>query len=211
MKNIVVLFVLIITLAPCKGQMITEKHIDFDGKTSIIMDIQIADSIKIYTWDKQEISLKASVNINDNKDNEGYEIEINDAGTGITIDAGFKDDYFKDKKHSCIESMVQWEFYIPDQATFTLETINGNVIIDGNTGTIQAKTISGFIDWSVPSSCDASIQLKSITGTLWSNLDIESNSRPSSFPIEFSGKLKNGNNKVNLETISGNIYCRKSE
>lgn len=211
MRNTIMLLILIIIVIPCKGQMTFDRQINFSGMSSVDMDIEIADSIKIHTWNKQEVSIKASVNINDNKDNEGYEIKLNEEGENLIVEAGFKEDYFKGKENNCTETLICWELFIPEEIPFTVETINGNIIINGNTASIKAKTISGFIDWSVDQSCDASLQLRSITGTFYSDLNLETEQRSNSFPPEFFAKLNSGRYPVNLETISGDIFCRRAK
>ena len=98
MKTNTILVVLWLCLCPVHAQQIIEKHMDFSGKESISLKIQIADSINIQTWNKNEVYVKASVNINENKDNEAYLTSFDDTGNTVVVDAKFKDNYFKGKK-----------------------------------------------------------------------------------------------------------------
>ena len=101
MKAATFLVVFWMCFATSQAQQIIEKQIDFSGKESISMKIQIADSINIQTWNKNEIYIKASVNVNENKDNEAYITSFDDSGKTILIKANFKDNYFKGKKNCC--------------------------------------------------------------------------------------------------------------
>src|SRR5258707_14800494 len=72
------------------AQKIIEKHMDFSQKDLISLNIQIADSIRILTWNKKEVYVKASIDINDNKDNDVYEMTFDDSGNTIAVLAKIK-------------------------------------------------------------------------------------------------------------------------
>jgi hypothetical protein len=57
----------------------------FSQQKSINLDIQIADSIRIITWNKSEVYAKASIDINDNKDNEVYVTNFEEKGSSIEV------------------------------------------------------------------------------------------------------------------------------
>jgi hypothetical protein len=197
-------------VSPAMAQKNIDKHIPFAGKESLELDIQIADSITVHTWNKQEVYAKASVSINDNKENEAYLISFDETGKNVRIKACFDEDFFDGRKNNCIETLITWELYIPENTFFTIETIDGNIIIDGMTSDIKAKTISGFIDWTVKPDLKADLKLKTISGRFYSNLDNISDDRCNTFPPVLTGKMNNGGYLVELETISGDIFCRKS-
>ena len=54
-------------------------HEIFQEKNPSSLKIQIADSIIIQTWNKNEVYVKASVNINENKDNEAYDTSFDES------------------------------------------------------------------------------------------------------------------------------------
>jgi len=197
-------------MSPVMGEMNIDKHISFTGKESVVMNIQIADSIAIHTWNKQEVYVKASVNINDNEDNEAYQTVFDDAGKSVHIKAHMKDDYFRNRQNCCTKTKITWELYIPENTAFSIETINGNITIDGKTSQIDAKTISGFIDLKFSSDRKADLELKTISGTFYSDLDLSSRNKDNGIPSIITKKMNDGGAPVNLETISGNIYFRKS-
>lgn len=192
------------------AQEIIEKHMDYSPKKSVVLNLQIADSITIRTWDKNELYVKASVNINENKDNAAYETTFNDTGTSLNVDAHFSDKYFKGKKNCCNEAEISWEVYVPQNAELSLETINGNVTITGQTKDVYIKSISGFIDMAVPGSKNANVDFSTISGTMYSNHDFSIEKDHRGIPSRISQKLNNGGDKIKLETISGDIFFRKS-
>lgn len=210
MRTSAILVVILLFFASAEAQEITEKHIDFSGKESVEMNIQIADSINLHTWNKNEVFAKASVNINDNEDNEGYVISFEETGNSAIINGKFKDDYFKGRNNCCTETDIYWEIYLPERVTINVETINGNITIDGITDEIRAKSISGFIDLTAPSNRKANIRFSTISGTIYTNHELVAENRYSGIPSVIRQNLNDGGSPVTLETISGDIFFRKS-
>jgi DUF4097 and DUF4098 domain-containing protein YvlB len=93
-----------------------------------------------------------------------------------------------------------------------VETINGNIIISGNTAEIRAKSISGYIDLTMVPEKAAALKMRTITGTMYSNFDLGGVSRRarqvggSTVDANLNGS---GGKAIDLETISGDIFFRK--
>jgi hypothetical protein len=212
MKRSAILIAAWLCLTSANAQLRTEKHIDFSGKESVELNIQIADSITIRTWDKNEIYATASVNVNDNKDNDAYQISFGESGKTAEIKASFKKDFWEDKKNNCCtRSDIRWKIYIPAETEFSVETINGDIIIAGKTSAMKVNTISGFIDLAVPASKNADLEFSTITGTVFTNHTLSANSKPSGHSSDFRQKLNNGGPLIKLATISGDIFFRKAD
>lgn len=210
MKTSIILVVFWLCLAPVQAQQIIEKHINFSGKESISLKIQIADSINILTWNKNEVYIKASVNINENKDNEAYETSFDEAGKAVAVNASFRESYFKGKINCCNETDIFWQVYIPENTRFTVETINANVTVTGQTREMKVKSISGYIDLAVPSGKQADVEFSTISGRMYSNHEFALDRQHNGIPMKINDKLNNGGPPIKLETISGDIYFRKS-
>lgn len=210
MKTITILVVVWLCFAPVEAQQIIEKHMDFSGKESLTLKIQIADSINIQTWNKNEVYVKASVNINENKDNEAYLASFDESGNSLTVNAKFRDKYFKGKNNCCNNTDIYWQVFMPEKTKFSVETINADITITGQTREMRVKSISGSIDLSVPVNKQAFLEFSTISGRMYSNHEIALNKLHSGIPLKISEKLNNGGDPINLETISGDIYFRKS-
>jgi hypothetical protein len=211
MKTGAILVVAWLCFGTCGAQQIIEKHIDFTGKESVSLKIQIADSINLQTWNKNEVFVMASVNINENKDNEAYETSFGETGSTVVVNANFREKYFKGKNNCCNNSQIYWQIYIPEKTRFSVETIDANVTITGKTGEMNVKSISGYIDLAVPSDKKADIEFSTISGTMYSNHELALNNLHSGIPLKINEKLNNGGSPIILETISGDIFFRKSE
>jgi hypothetical protein len=197
-----------------RAQKIVEKHINYSGKESVKMNIQIADSIKINTWNKNEVYVKASINVNENKDNDLYLVNFDEAGSQVGITSKFDSDKTKqrskDKNNCCnYESEIYWEVFVPENAGISVETISGNLIITGKTAALKAYTISGFIDLAFPEQDKADFRISTITGTIYTNIDMKPDTRSKSGGSDISTAYNGGGKDVNLKTISGDIYLRK--
>ena len=211
MKTYTILAVLWLCICPIQAQKTIEKHISFSGKNALTLKIQIADSIKIKTWDKNEVYLKASVNINENKDNEAYLTSFDDSGNSVVVDAKFKDNYFKGRNNNCCnQSLIYWEVYMPEKTRFSVETINADVTITGQTKEMKVKSISGYIDLAVPANKQADLDFSTISGRMYSNHNLAPTQMHSGVPLKISEKLNSGGDPIKLETISGDIFFRKS-
>lgn len=73
MRTIIVILAICALTIDIQAQKIIEKHIGFVKKNALVLNLQITDSINVHTWNKEEVYARASVNINDNKNNDDYE------------------------------------------------------------------------------------------------------------------------------------------
>jgi hypothetical protein len=211
MKTVTILAIVWLCFAPIEAQQIIEKHMNFSGKESLSLKIQIADSINIQTWSKDEVYVKASVNINENKDNEAYVTSFDETGKTLIANANFRDKYFKGRNNCCNKTDIFWQVFIPEKVRFSVETINADVTITGQTSSMNIKNISGYIDLAVPADKKADLEFSTVTGTMYSNHNLALNKTHSGIPLKINEKLNGGGDMLKLETVSGDIFFRKSE
>jgi DUF4097 and DUF4098 domain-containing protein YvlB len=211
MKWVTIIIVVWLSTFSAGAQQVIERHIDFSEKESVKLNLQIADSINIRTWEKNEVYIRASVNINENKDNAAYVTSFDDSGSSVIVDAKFRDNYFKGKTNCCNKSEIYWQVIIPERKAISVESINADVTIVGQTGEMKVKTISGFIDLSASAGRDADVDFSTVSGTIYSDQNLISQKSSTGLPVKITGKLNNGGSAMKLETISGDIYFRKSD
>jgi hypothetical protein len=210
MKTLAIIIIVWLGFSTTQAQQKIEKHLVFSGKEDIILKIQIADSIRLQTWDKNEVFVTASVNINENEDNDAYITSFDDIGNTIVVSAKFRDNYFKGKNNCCIKSDIYWHVFVPEKAVFSIETINADIIITGETEKMTVKTISGYIDLSFPRNRPANLEFSTISGTVYTNHDLVPERISREVPTMIREKMNNGGSLVRLETISGDIFFRRS-
>ncbi len=106
----------------------------------------------------------------------------------------------------------------------TINSVSGNVEATftsfNQTEPTSLASVSGFIDISLPASDKASINISSITGNVYNNLNLESVKKSDKDTrADGLGSIRNtgdnsytlngGGQKMYLKSVSGNIYLRK--
>lgn len=210
MKTVTILVIACLSINILQAQRITEKHLNFSGNESIAFNISIADSIRVQTWNKNEVYVNASVNINENKDNEAYLISFDESGNHVKVDANFSENYFKGKNSCCTETDIYWQVFIPENVRFVLESINADITITGQTKEMKVSSISGFIDLALPEKQAADIEFSTITGTIYSDHSFAISGIHNKNRALIREQLNKGGPLIKLETISGDIFFRKT-
>ena len=224
MKSIIIILFAILLTYFATAQNIFEKTISIKKNSHVSIDFQFADNIIIKTWNKKEAYVKATVNINDNEDNDKFSLEVKELSHGIKFESEIDDlDKINHKKTihrngdiiitDCVDMHIDFEVFLPGNAKIELETISGDIEIIGFSSAMNINTISGFIDISISQETKADIKMETITGEFYSNLDlemeVEGTWKHHFIGGELEATLNGGGGEINLETISGNIYLRK--
>lgn len=214
-------------------QRIVEKSFTVNKDESIELDLKFGEEISVKAWDKNEVSFKAIIIINQGKLNDALELDYIQDDMGLRISASYDKEKTKegrrsdcpDNKYSSYSwgndddryfvcSKIVYEIYVPATADLEVESISSNIELVGLTGPIYAKSISGFVDMSWPERQGAELSLKTISGEAYSDLDdIDFLNKKDHAPVvgyEIKARLRGGGPRVRLESISGNIYLRKS-
>lgn len=108
----------------------------------------------------------------------------------------------------------------------TLENVTGPVVANSTSGDITVvfselnqqqptsiSAVSGFIDITMPTASKASFDLNSITGEIYTDLDIKMPNAKEGMNMiggrKINGTLNGGGVEISLRAISGDIYLRK--
>ena len=116
------------------------------------------------------------------------------------------------KKERCMEIEIYYTVYMPKGLILEGKSITGNYDLTYSGMEYRLKTISGDIDLKVPSDDNLDISMKTISGEVYTDLDF-------TFPdgkeglhqivgTNAKGRLGIGGKRIDLETISGNIFLR---
>lgn len=224
-KIIAILF--LFTAVSVYGQSTIEFKKSLTGIESLDLEFELTDSISIQKWNNNEILVRATVNINDNKNNENFIFNHSVHSGTLKLESEIKDlkkiskstEIVDEKTGETIRINCHFEFdafievFIPQGINVELHTISGDVLSAGFTGNQYLKTISGDIDYHLLPTAKVNLKLSTLTGEMYSDFDFEKkdNDYNSYVSREFSYSLNNGKSPLKLETISGNIYLRKTK
>ena len=230
------LLLLISNLSAQKKVTATERS---SGVDEVFVHVKFADNIEIKQWNKSEISVEATVNINDNEHNDYFSLETDKIGSTYTVKSDYGDFFKKhgnrnyysrdDDDDGCRcnnELDITYIIYVPKNMELKVKSISGNAQIESYVGTLNLDLISGDIDVKKHSKnmrlktisgdidvyvSDAYFEAKTLTGGIYSDLDIDfSQNKKRSNSSRITATIKNGNATLKLSTISGDIFLRKS-
>jgi hypothetical protein len=218
------------------GQKIVEETYQLPQSNRVSMNLKFADSIRVTSWERDEIQLKAVIIINNGKLNEAFTMKVDKSGNELEIITDFDKNLMKQgRAEDCdgyiskngntyttkksvswnngnmICSDIYFEIKVPNKVDFRLETISGNIEIRDFAGKLFAKTISGFVDLTWKASKGADLEMKTITGDVFSNHEValENKKKNPIVGYELRGKINGGGIPIHLESISGDVYLRK--
>ena len=211
------------------AQRIVEESMPLSNNQEVKLEFDFADDIKVYTWDKNEVYIKATVNINNGEDNDKFQFNTRKGSGYVSIESEIKD---LDKMYgNCTTIIIKdgdttitngghnkldllFEVFLPAKTELTLSTINGDIELKGLTGPLDISTINGEIDLHIPSSHKANIEMSTINGTMYTNFDLDLNDEKNNL-CKIGGdvhtKLNGGGVNIDLETINGVIFLREAK
>ena len=224
-------FLAIALCSPLIAQKIIEKTLPYSKDQKIDLNLRFGDKIQVNAWDKNEVYIKAEVDINNGKLDDALLIKFNTTSSEIKVDVDFDKELIKqgrpedcpDNNHTyssngkdryVICSEINYQVYVPKGADLKMETISADIELKDVTGPVFAKSISGFVDMNWPANQGASVSMKSISGEVYSDLDINYINKSKTVPIvgyTLKGTLNGGGPTVYLESISNDIYLRKAK
>ncbi|WP_303920760.1 DUF4097 family beta strand repeat-containing protein [Draconibacterium sediminis] len=196
------------------SQKVVDKKIETKGKKTELK-LDFADIIRIEAWDKDYVEFHANVNIDDNQYNDYYELNVNETPGKAEIVEKIDFDGMKEKagkKEFCnFEMDIEYSVKVPKNLNFSVKTISGEIELIACEGKMDVNSISGFIDYSIPKSLNAKIDLSTVTGDVYSNVSFEDGDADEISWVGTNRKLTlNGGDKdIKLKTVSGDIYLRK--
>lgn len=120
---------------------------------------------------------------------------------------------------------VSYTIYVPKKIDVRVKSISGNIVVNEIKNNVKFNLVSGNIDVKKHSKNmdlstvsgdidvvvrDAEFRAKTVTGNVYSNLDINFNKRNKrSYSSKIYGTVANGDAKLKLKTVSGDVLLRK--
>jgi hypothetical protein len=212
-----ILFIVLVFLGTAQfvdaGKNITKK-VEVNGKKTEIK-LSFADTIRVETWNNSYVEIQVSVDIDDNRYNDYYSLNVNEKSGKAEIEEKVDFEGIKKEKGNRnlnnFNTDINYHLKVPKDLDFDLSTISGKVELIGCQGEMSINSVSGFIDYSVPENHKANIGLSTVTGDVYSNLNFD-NKLPKEISwvgINHELLFNGGDVEVQLKTVSGDIFLRK--
>lgn len=129
----------------------------------------------------------------------------------------------------CVCFQISYELLLPTGMSLELETISGDISMGNYSGgemnlnsisggieikdyrgSIRAKSISGFVDFTSPGNQGVDVAFKSVTGEIYTDFDMKLDEGSTAWSKRLNRSVNGGGKKVALETVSGDIFFRKA-
>ena len=236
MHRFLFLFLLVgLATGSASAQKVIEKKAAVAAGQHVVLNLKHANSIRIRPATDNQLHLRATVSINQNRLNDALLLSLDEDNGSVTVvseldkkalegaqpgdcppnDSGRS--YYgtwttSHREGSYICTEINYEITLPAGADLRVNTISGNIDVVGLTGPLEAKSISGFVDVSWPPAKGAAVALKTISGEVYTDQEVAFENRKEN-PIvgyQLRGALASGNGPLlKLESISGDVFFRK--
>lgn len=214
MKTALITIFLSLVSIGCLAQTRVEKTIDVTGQSQLALDLPFADEIRLSTWDKHKVEVQAAVTINEGKDDNLFALKSHKSSRTISVemDKDKWESFSWQDIHHCQQVKITYQVHLPDSMRVTARTIDGSYLLDYYNQPLELKTVSGDIDMSVPAGRGVDFRAKTVSGEVYSNLDIVypdgKDGLQQLVGINIHGRTFNGGPAVIMKTVSGNVYLR---
>lgn len=236
MKRIIFFIGLLLSMSNLSAQKKVTVNDGTNGIDEVYVHAKFADDIQIKQWNKKEVAVEATVNINDNEDNDHFSLKVDNIGGTYTVKSDYGDLFKKRQNWSrksdddgcrCNNTMeIEYVIYIPKNMSLSVKSISGNAMIESYVGDLEIdfvsgdidvkkhsnkmrlKTVSGDIDVVITS---ATFDASTFTGGIYSDLDIDfERSKKRNSGNNIRAKVNGGKADLHMKTVSGDIFLRKS-
>ncbi len=186
MKNLITILVLGLLSLPTQAQKVVEKNIPLNANKKVVMTIKLASNIEVKTWDKKEVYIKATVDIDNGKYNDYYKLNTKTKNNTIYVESDYgnllekkgveqlkKEDQGtkiiiakKSHKTNGVNINSQYILYVPKNIELNIVSTTGNTDVKEYVGTLSTDLISGNINIDT---YKGDLKLKTISG----NIDVK--------------------------------------
>ena len=232
MKTIMITSFIMLSIHPLlPAQETIEKSFPLKSGQKVVLDLKFANEIKVGSWDKNELLIKAEVLINEGKLNHAHTIDTASDSNTLTILTGLDEGTLKESQQTeCnngsiynfddskegstyrLCSKINYAIYLPADTNFKIETIAGNISMTNMKNAIEAKSISGSVDLIIAETQKVDVYLKSVMGQVLTDVDVNfaNSSEKAIIRRQLSGKLNGGGEIIRLESVSGNVLLKSA-
>ncbi|MDZ7772763.1 MAG: hypothetical protein U5K31_08505 [Balneolaceae bacterium] len=233
-KYYLALLLFCLAVLPASAQQRTvERTFAMDAGEEVRLELKFGNEITVRAWDRDEVSFTATVEINGGRLNEALLLDFDEEGEGLRIDSRYDNELLRqghrgdcpdrgyttynwsdNREDAWVCSRISYVVHVPRDAPIIIDTISGDILMEGVRGPIEAKSISGFVDLSWPEQQAAQLSLKTISGEAYTDLEsltyLNRKDRPPLVGYELKARIGSSGPAVRLESVSGDIFLRRA-
>lgn len=208
-----------------------EKSYAYTGQ-KLDIDLNFGTEVILKSWDKNEISVKITYEINEGKDNEVMDWKVNDRNGELIVEIELDSKKLEKLGDCCCNSKngnywsgrgskgdrvcvdIKVEVMMPGKSDVKIKTIVADVAVEGFSGNLDLETVTGQINLLWAKGAGAEVNIETVNGGIYTNMDLEME-KEKGLPKISSHKLnatyKSGGKSLNLKTVTSDIYLKASD
>lgn len=183
MKRILLFIGMLCAFNNLSAQKLITENTSSKKIEDVLIHVKFANNIIVKNWDKKEISIEATVNIDDNEHNDYFSFKTKNVGGHYTVTSDYGDYFMKyrsyysyknnhdnnDKKEGKEyhnhhhNNIVNYVIYVPKNMQLKVKSISGDIEVDKYYGIFQTDLISGNI---IVKKHSKEMYLKTISGDI---------------------------------------------
>lgn len=206
-STLIILGIFVVVLQAQAQEQVKEKTIAFKNASGVYLDLPLGNEVSVKGWDKNEVYVKTTVEINGGRLNKALEMSYEQWGNQIKVTSDLNQDILKQGKRSdCDNSYKRYnstmngrryyacyriihEVMMPKNARLKIKTINPKVSLDNLYGDLQINTVNGSINMAAKKiKPKQNLEFRTVNGR-----------------IDFTVP-SNASTEVEMSTVNGNIY-----
>lgn len=230
MRNIITLLLMFVCMLGFSQAEVFEKSVALNGRR-ISIDADMASTINVSTWNKKQVQVKVTYELDDGDMNDMVTVELDEQSNRIRLKLDVDEEKILRKaresdcdrgdanywgsrngRKACVYAVISIEVFLPEHTELDIETVLADVLMKGKFEELDIKTVTGNIDVTWPEKQGTEIALKTVTGNIFTDFDL-SGMKDKGLPIISSHKIKTtykgGEGYLKLESVTSDIYLRK--
>ncbi|GJM32979.1 MAG: hypothetical protein DHS20C18_19800 [Saprospiraceae bacterium] len=221
MKKIIILVLSVAYLSVgfSQKEKIDEQWYAVPVSKKVNLNLKFGSNIEVQPTTQTKLGIKTIITYKNEADLKIHQMQVEENKNELRIVADMNKEYLNSKsdkwncwdceKTDCQCYRIAFVVMVPKDVELNLETISGNIEIPQLKNTIQAKSISGFIDVGIGANAQRQLNFKSVTGEIFTDFDLTLDKNSTPFSKKLNAPLNGGGPMLALETISGDIFFRK--
>ncbi|KYG77105.1 hypothetical protein EV198_1230 [Roseivirga ehrenbergii] len=208
-----------------------EKSYAYTGQ-KLDLDLNFGTEVILKSWDKNEISVKITYEINEGKDNEVMDWKVDDSNGKLTVEIELDSKKLEKLGDCCCNSKngnhwsgrgskgnrvcvdIKVEVMMPGKSDVKVKTIVADVAVEGFSGNLDLETVTGQINLLWAKSAGAQVNIETVNGGIYTNMDLameKEKGLPKISSHKVKATYKSGGRALNLKTVTSDIYLKASD